>query len=124
MSDGEVRCRDCRFCHALPLPAPDPDGPLGSSPGLPGCLGLKPGRVYECRRSAPAFHPDRLYADWPCVKPEEDWCGEFRAAAPRRVPVEADRVGPGVLSGAPGSYWCPKCAGVHHPDVPCFDGGF
>lgn len=118
MSGREVRCRECRFCHALPLATPDPHGSLG----------LPPGRVYECRRLAPAFHPDRLYADWPCVKPEEDWCGEFQATPLPRRKLWGDGDGqlgrPGTLAGAPVSYWCPKCAGIHHPDVPCFDGGF
>lgn len=55
----------------------------------------------QCRRTAPLLHPVNQKAFmiegvWPHVR-DDDWCGEFKAAARRVEQRPAETVGPGPL---------------------------
>lgn len=47
---NRATCKDCKFFE-----------PIGD----------------RCRRNAPLPYRDEIFADWPIVLPESDWCGEF-----------------------------------------------
>jgi hypothetical protein len=60
------------------------------------------GQWGQCRRSAPHLHPINqktfmIEGVWPHVR-DDDWCGEFRAAAARRIDNRpSDTFAPGPL---------------------------
>ena len=65
----------------------------------------------QCRRTAPMLHPVNqksfmIEGVWPHVR-DDDWCGEFKAAAARRAearPAEAFTPGPLLPISAGGSF--------------------
>ena len=78
----------------------------------------------QCRRTAPALHPINqksfmIEGVWPHVR-DDDWCGEWKAAAVRRVearPAESPSPGP-LLPIAGGSPFGPRPAPVSRASPP------
>ena len=71
----------------------------------------------QCRRSAPHLHPINqktfmIEGVWPHVR-DDDWCGEFRASAVRRLePRAVEATGPGPLLPIAGGSFATRPASV------------